>query len=530
MTQETPPLLQRISDYLAWYAQRTPRAEALVLGTQRMTYEELAHDVDMLSRALLSAGIRAGDRVAMLATPHPDFFILLLATASIGAIWVGLNPRYRHEELAYVLTDSQPRMVFSRSRIGTRDYGSDTTALQTALPALQWIALGDDPAPEGTVSLATFLAGHAHTDSAALASARADVRASDPALITYTSGSTGHPKGALMGHRALVVCCRTQHRYWATQPLRTLNFFPINHIGCVGDISCFTLVGGGCIVFLEQFDPDACLALIAAERISFWGGVPTTFLLTMRAAGFARADLSSVQRIVWSGAAASAELIHALAALGKWIGTSYGLTETVGSVTFTAPDASLDILIETVGHPPPEYQLRIVDEDGRPVEAGTPGEIQVHGDCRMIGYWQRPEATAKAFDGDGWLKTGDLAQMRADGNVVLIGRRQEVFKSGGYNIYPRELEQILERIPGVRLAALIGVADSLYGMVGHAFVVPEPEATISAGDLEQHCRQHLANYKVPKAFTVTADLPMLPIGKIDKRALAARTRAALASG
>ncbi|MGP0087337.1 MAG: AMP-binding protein, partial [Steroidobacteraceae bacterium] len=148
-------MLQRISDYLAWYAQRTPRAEALVLGTQRMTYEELAHDVDMLSRALLSAGIRAGDRVAMLATPHPDFFILLLATASIGAIWVGLNPRYRHEELAYVLTDSQPRMVFSRSRIGTRDYGSDITALQTALPALQWIALGDDPAPEGTVSLAT---------------------------------------------------------------------------------------------------------------------------------------------------------------------------------------------------------------------------------------------------------------------------------------------------------------------------------------------------------------------------------------
>jgi fatty-acyl-CoA synthase len=528
--EEAPPLLERISDYLIWYAHNTPRAEALVLGTQRMTYEELARDVDLLSRALLAAGIRAGDRVATLATPHPDFFILFLATASIGAIWVGLNPRYRHEELAYALTDSQPRLVFSRSRIGTRDYGADIGAFQASRSALRWIMLGEDPVPEGTVRLATFLEGHAHTDSAALAAARAGVRASDPALIIYTSGSTGHPKGALIGHRALVMCCRTQHRYWATWPLRTLNFFPINHIGCVGDISCFTLVGGGCIVFLEQFEPDACLALIAAERISFWGGVPTTFLLTMRTGAFAHADLSSVKRIVWSGAAASAELVQDLAALGKWIGTSYGLTETVGSVTFTAPDASLETLIETVGCPPPEYQLRIVDEAGRQVEAGTPGEIQVYGECRMTGYWQQPEATAEAFDGEGWLRTGDLAQMRSDGNVVLIGRRHEVFKSGGYNVFPRELEQILERIPGVRLAALIGVADPLYGMVGHAFVVPESDATISVGDLEHHCRQHLANYKVPKAFTVTADLPMLPIGKIDKRTLAARTRAGLASG
>jgi fatty-acyl-CoA synthase len=530
MTEGAPPFLERISDYLAWYAQRTPQAEALVLGTLRMTYEELARDVDLLSRALLAAGVRAGDRVATLATPHPDFFILLLAATSIGAIWVGLNPRHRLEELAYVLSDSQPTLVFSRTRIGTRDYGTDIASLQAALPTLQWIVLGDDPVPEGTVPLATFVAAHAHTDSAALVAAREGVGTSDPALIIYTSGSTGHPKGALMGHRALVVCCRTQHRYWATQPLRTLNFFPINHIGCVGDISCFTLVGGGCIVFLEQFEPSACLALIAAERISFWGGVPTTFLLTLQATDFGSADLSSVQRIVWSGAAASAELVHALAALGKWIGTSYGLTETVGSVTFTAPDASLATLIETVGHPPPEYRLRIVDETGRPVQPGMAGEIQVHGECRMIGYWQRPEATAEAFDADGWLKTGDLAQMRLDGNVVLIARRQEVFKSGGYNVYPRELEQILEHFPGVRLAALIGVADKLYGMVGHAFVVPEPHATITAEDLEHHCRQHLANYKVPKEFTVTAELPMLPIGKIDKRTLAARTRAGSASG
>jgi acyl-CoA synthetase (AMP-forming)/AMP-acid ligase II len=174
--------------------------------------------------------------------------------------------------------------------------------------------------------------------------------------------------------------------------------------------------------------------------------------------------------------------------------------------------------------------LRIVDEEGRPVPAGMAGEIQVHGECRMIGYWQRPEATAEAFDTDGWLKTGDLAEIRPDGNVVLLGRRQDVFKSGGYNVFPREIEQVLERFSGVRLAALIGVADPLYGMVGHAFVVPERHATITIEDLACHCRQHLANYRVPKEFTVTSDLPMLPIGKIDKRALVVRSKEGLAAG
>jgi fatty-acyl-CoA synthase len=532
VTEETatPPLLERISDYLTWYAQRTPRAEALVLGTQRITYQQLAFEVDSLSCALIAAGVRSGDRIATLATPHPDFFIVLLAASSIGAIWVGLNPRYRLEELTYVLSDSRPTLIFTRTRIGARDYDADIASIQAVLPTLRWIVLGDDPVPGASASLSAFVAAHSNTKTATLVARRDGVRATDPALIIYTSGSTGYPKGAVIGHHALVVCCRTQHRHWATHPLRTLNFFPINHIGCVGDISCFTLLGGGCIVFLEQFDPTACLALIAAERISFWGGVPTTFLLTLQAAAFEGADLATVQRIVWSGAAGSAELIHALAALGKWIGTSYGLTETVGSVTFTAPNATIATLIDTVGRPPPEYGLRIVDEEGRPVPAGMAGEIQVHGECRMIGYWQRPEATAEAFDTDGWLKTGDLAEMRPDGNVVLLGRRQDVFKSGGYNVFPREIEQVLERFSGVRLAALIGVADPLYGMVGHAFVVPERHATITIEDLACHCRQHLANYKVPKAFTVTSDLPMLPIGKIDKRALVVRSKEGLAAG
>jgi acyl-CoA synthetase (AMP-forming)/AMP-acid ligase II len=524
-SDDSPPLLERISDYVAWYAERWPRQEALVLGARRIDYSQLAGEVDALSRSLLAAGVRRGDRVATLAPPHPDFFIVFLAAVSIGAIWVGLNPRYQRGELEFVLTDSRPTLVFARTRIGTRDYAGDIAALQSALPTARWVVLGDDPVPAGGIPYLDYIAASAGIDVDELAQARAAVRAADAALIVYTSGSTGQPKGALLPHRGLTICCKVQHRFWGTDPLRTLNFFPINHIGCVGDIACFTLVAGGCTVFLEQFSSADCLHLIAAERVTLWAGVPTTFLLALRDPLFAHADLSSVEKIVWSGAAASAELVDALIGLGKWLGTSYGLTETVGSITYSAKHASRSSLIRQVGSPPPEYSVRIVDDAGRPVKAGEIGEIQVRGDFLMIGYWERPEATAEAFEPGDWFKTGDLAGWSADGNIELAARRKEVFKSGGYNVYPREVEQVMERYKGVHLAAVVAVPDPVFGNVGHAFVVPEPHATLIASELDQHARRHLANYKVPKSITVTLDLPMLPIGKIDKRTLAVRAAA-----
>ena len=523
-----PPLLERISDYVEWYAERSPNAEALVLDSRRIDYAQLASEVRAVSSALLAAGVKPGDRIATLATPHPDFFIIFLASVSIGAIWVGLNPRYKRDELEYVLQDSRPSIVFSRTRIRDRDYIEDVGILQTAFPNTRWIVLGGDPLCANGTPLAEFILSGATTSDGSLRLARAAVKPQDPALIVYTSGSTGSPKGALLAHRGLAVCCRVQHRYWGTTPLRTLNFFPINHIACVGDIACFTLVGGGCTVFLEQFSPAECLSALARDRISLWLGVPTTFLLSLRDPSFEATDLSSVQKIAWSGAAASAELVDSLLRLGKWLGTSYGLTETVGSVTFTEEGVSRSELVKTVGKAAPEYCLRIVDAAGQLAAPGEVGEIEVSGDCTLIGYWERAAATLEAFNAD-WLKTGDLARWSADGNVELVGRKREVFKSGGYNIYPREIEIALERHRAVRLAAVVAVPDAVFGEVGHAFVIPQPNASIVPEELDLHCRQHLANYKVPKGFTVLLDAPLLPVGKIDKRALAERL-SGLASG
>lgn len=518
-----PPLLDRISDYVDWYATRQPHAEAMVLGSRRYRYAELKARVDDIARALIAAGVSHGDRVATLATPHPDFWVLFLATSSIGAIWVGLNPRYQLEEYQYVVGDADPILLFCRTRIGERDFAGDIATLREQNPSMRRIVvLGGDPLVDGSEPMEDFLAPGVQLDPRELAARRAQVVAADPALIVYTSGSTGRPKGALLPHRGLARCCRNQMRHWTAEPVRVVNFLPINHIGCVGDISSWALVAGGCIVFMEKFDPAAAMDLQVRERCTVWGGVPTTILMTMALPQFGQYDLTDLQLILWSGAAAPAELVRRLRLINHRLSNSYGLTETVGSVTFAGPCDDVDLLANTVGFPVPDYEFRLSGPDGKPVPQGEPGEICVRGDFIMRGYWRRPKETAETIDADGWLHTGDLAVQRPDGAIRLVGRLKEMFKSGGYNVYPREIEQVLESCPGVAMAAVVSVPDPVFSEVGHAYVLRVPGAEIDCEQLAAACRSRLANYKVPKRFVVEDELPVLPIGKLDKRRLRER--------
>ena len=516
------PRLRLVSDYPRHWAGADPAKEAVVFESARWSYRELADRVDACARALLAEGIRPGDRVATLSPPHPDFYRTFLATASIGAIWVGLNPRYQIRELEYVVADAGPRLIFARSTIGGRDYRSELAALGASCPSVERFVLLDDPAPAPPAqSMTAFLEAGRAIDDDRLAAARQAVQSAAPCLIVYTSGTTGKPKGAIINHHGLIHVARVQHAIWPADPLRVVNNLPINHIGCVGDITCDTLVPGGTIIFQEQFDPGEMLALVEREGATFFGHVPTALQLLVTHPRFATTDFSRVQLIIWEGAAAPPELVETLRSRCPELANAYGMTETVGSVTFTFDADGADVLSDSVGWPVPEYQVRIADGDGRPVAPGTPGEIQVKGDFVTLGYWNRPEATRELFQ-DGWLRTGDIAVERPDGAIRLIGRLKEMFKSGGYNVYPREIEIVLESHPDVAMAAVIGMPDPLYQEVGHAFVMTHPGRTPTVETLERHCRDQLANYKVPKRFTVSSELPMLPIGKIDKQALKAR--------
>lgn len=519
----SPDAIRRVSDWVSLHAAHTPHAEAAVLDDVRVSYAELHDRVEATARALLAAGVSKGDRVATLSTPRPEFLVTFLASASIGAIWLGLNPRYRTEELTYAVGDAEPSVLFAFPQLGKRRYDAEISAMRAAAPSIRHaVALGNTAPMADGIGLADFLAGGATVGDHALQAARASCGGRDPCLLVYTSGSTGRPKGALLHHEGIVAFSDAQNRVWPIPAQRFLNYFPINHVGCLIDLACPTLAAGGCMVCLEQFTPDGALALMQRERVSAWASVPTTFQLQLALPDFASYDLSAVQLIIWEGAAMPAEVVARLREMGPPMATNYGMTETTSAITIVPPTHDLEVLTDTVGAAFEGVEIRLTGEDGRAVALGEPGEVQTRSRYNTLGYWRRPEATAAAFTPDGFFRTGDLAVQRPDGRYRLVGRLKEMYKSGGYNVYPREVEVVIESHPAVVMAAVVSRPDPLWQEVGVAFFVSREDLTTD--QLADHCRDRLANYKVPKAFVLCDDLPLLPIGKVDKVALTRRAR------
>ena len=512
------PLLNRISDYPRYHAQVAPDAEALVFGDARITYAALADAIDALAKALLAAGVEKGDRVATLQTPHPSFIVAFLASASIGAIWVGLNPRYREPELLYVLGDAQPKVLLARSRIGERSYDDELRAIMAVEHRPERLVVFDgDAVVAPAQSWPDFLAGGEAVPDSALEAARAACGGRDPCLIVYTSGSTGKPKGALLHHEGIAAFASEQNRIWLVSPLRTLNFLPINHVGSVVDLSMPAIIAGGTLVFMEQFSPARSLELMRDEGITFWASVPSVFALQLHAGGDIAAAAHAVQLIVWEGANMPAPLLEELLRLDRPMATNYGLTEAGSAATVLAPTTSAPLLTDTIGEAFPGVEIRLVGPDGEKVTIGEPGEIQLRSRYNMLGYWNRPDATREAFTEDGFLRTGDLAIRVTGEKYRIVGRLKEMFKSGGLNVYPREVEGVLETHPSISQAVVVSRPDPLWQEIGIAFVLMDD--AVSEEALVDWCRQRLANYKIPKRIVCCDALPLLPIGKVDRAAL-----------
>lgn len=510
--------MDRLHDHVRRWAKLRPQAEAVVAAGVRLDYAALWSAVEVCAAAMLAAGVERGDRVATLAVPGPEFLVTFLATGAIGGIWVGLNPRYAEAELDAVVARIEPKLVFAASRIEERCYRDWARALPEGVGAIDLD--GQAVAGGRFTPFQIFLSAGGSVDGAALERRFAETRPTDPCLIVFTSGSTGIPKGALISHAALIGASKVQLRRWPAEPLRVLDNLPINHIGCVGDLCCYALLGGGTVVFTSRFDPAASLAAIRDEQVTVWGQVPTMFQLTLDAVECDPTSLASLQLVFWGGAHASPELVARLGDIAPRLATSYGQTETVGSVTFTAPDAEPAVLQETVGRVVAPYDLRVVDASGRPVDAGESGEIQVRTPFGMSGYWRDPEASAEVSTADGWQRTGDVGVLSTTGDLRLLGRVHDVFKSGGYNIYPPEIEAVLATCPGLREASVVGIPDPLYGTVGVAFLVAT-DCRPPTHVVRTHARGQLANYKVPKRFIFVDELPRLAVGKVDKQALQA---------
>lgn len=509
----TPLKTQTLAEHLAWWAAHAPESEAAVDGSGRWTYAQLHEQVRRWAAALAAEGVARGERVAMLAPPGRDSLACLLATLRQGAIWCGLDPRLREPELEHRLGDLQPRLVLAFGHIGGRDYRPELTRLLQRHAAQARLVLVDAP-DASTSSLATFLAQGAPRPALPDRSA---FEARQAALIVYTSGSSGVPKGAMLHETGIVDFCRQQNALWPAQPLRTLNFLPISHVGSLVDLSLPAIVGGGCIVFQSKFDALASLQIIERERISFWGSVPSTFVMQLELPQFKTTDLSSVQVIAIEGAAIPPELAAALLPIAP-IATNYGMTETTSAITAMAPTRWVAELTASVGRPLDDTELRIAAD-----APGEAGEIEVRSPRNLVGYWRQPQATAEAFTDDEFFRTGDLGVLLPDGSLRLAGRKNEMFKSGGYNVYPAEVEAVIGSHPAVELVAVVPVPHATWGEVGVACVSVKPgSAPVTlAQALDQLCRERLADYKRPKRVLVLAALPLLPIGKIDRQALRA---------
>jgi acyl-CoA synthetase (AMP-forming)/AMP-acid ligase II len=465
-----------------------PTAQAACDPQQHLTYADLGREIDAVAHDLVQRGIKPGDRVGLLANPGTRFWSHFLGTVKTGAIWFGLNPKYKPAELSRAIEDTRPSLVqFDPALV-------DGDALATMQKAYDCPI---DPWPDVYPPCETGFADKSDPDA--------------PSLLVFTSGSSGRPKGALIGQSALIRAAEIRCAAWANGPFRTLANLPINHIGCVGDHGCTTLFSHGMLAFQPRYDAAGGLDLIERERLNFFFQVPAQLEMAFAEQDRQPRDLSSIALVAWSGGAASKALVMDLdRRFPGRIATDYSSTESVGAITLTKPGISANRLIGMAGYPVPE----------RPLSLSDAGEVLVPAQDIFLGYFENPQATENAIS-DGMFHTGDIGEWHdSDGALKLVGRMSDMFKSGGYNVYPREIELILEAQHGVACAAVIALADDKWGEVGHAYVAPLPGIVLDTVPLVATLRQQLANYKVPKAVHILPSLPLLPIGKVDKKQLA----------
>jgi acyl-CoA synthetase (AMP-forming)/AMP-acid ligase II len=513
MSAESPV---RLHDPLDTWARRQPAAPfAEQPGRGTITYAEAADRTDRLARALVASGLDVGDRVAVLSKNSLEYVLLYYAAAKAGVALIPLNYRLAPPEWEYILRDAGPRVVFAGA-----PYLAALDGLRPRLDSVRrFVALdAARPAP-GWESYAAWL-------SEAPSQPGHQVTPEMDALQLYTSATTGHPKGAVLTHAAVAAnVTQIQHAVQGRPGERSLVVAPLFHAAVVP--STFTCVAwGGCVSVREDFLPADVVRALSEERIGFAVLVPSMIqACLMGVPDVAERDYPQL-RLIYYGASAVAEqtLRAALRVFRCGLMQSYGLTEATQALTFLTPAdheralADRPELLQAAGRAAADTELRAVDAADRPVPTGALGEIVARGPQLMRGYWGQPEETARALRG-GWLHTGDIGALDADGYLYVRDRLKDMIVSGGENVYPRVVEDVLFRHPAIADAAVIGVPDSRWGESVKAVVVLRPGAATTPAEIVGFCREHLAGYELPRSVDVVDALPRTPSGKVLKRVL-----------
>jgi len=528
-TSPLPLLAETVGENLRRTAERVPDADALVVRSQnfRATYRELWELSGQAARGLMARGVAAGDRVGIWAPNRAEWVIAQFAAARAGAILVNLNPAYRAAELEFALNRAGVSVLLLARGFRGIDYVETLAAVRSRCPDLREALVLDDDWP-------ALLAAADGVSAADLAAREAAVRFDDAVNIQYTSGTTGLPKAAtLTHHNVLNNGYFTGERMGLTAADRVCVPVPFYHcFGMVlGTLAC--VAHGACVVVPgEGFAAAAALEAVAAERCTALYGVPTMFIAVLEHPALAATDVSSLRTGIMAGATCPVAVMRQVRERLHMPGVTicYGMTETSPVSTQTHPDDPVEKRVGTVGRVHPHVEVKVIDAaTGRVVPRGESGELCTRGYGVMSGYWGDPDATRAAVDAAGWMHTGDLGVMDADGYVSVVGRLKDVIIRGGENISPREVEEYLQGHPAVGEAQVVGVPSERYGEEVMAWVRLAPGAAATAAELEAHCRAGLAGFKVPRHWEFVTAFPLTATGKVQKHKLreaaAARGRA-----
>lgn len=515
-------------------AQDHPNAEALVYPDRglRFTFAQLEDRCRKLARGLLAAGLRKGDRVAVWGGNVPEWIMLQFALAKIGSVLVTVNTGLQERELEYLLSQSESRWLVTAPGVKDHDFLKVVANLDRGkLPCLEKVWLMDSPPSQGLAALEELKSELAPAED--LEARGAQVGLDDVINMQYTSGTTGFPKGVMLSSRNIV-----NNAYWIAQGLgfsekdRLCMPVPLFHcFGCVISVlGCFT--HAACLVPLEAFDPLTVLRYVSAERCTALHGVPTMFVAELEHPQFENFDLSSLRTGVMAGSLCPEALMRRVMEKMHMteITIAYGLTETSPAITMVNRHDSVAHRTQTVGQVLPEVEVRIVDPETRePVPAGTPGELCTRGYLVMLGYYNQPQETARALDGEGWLYTGDQATLDEGGYVRITGRIKDLIISGGENVSPKEVEDVLREHPDIVDLCVYGVPHPKFGEAVAVAIQHRGSRRLNRADLKEFCAGKLAPFKIPTQVAAVDAFPLTASGKIQRYKLRELYPAALGS-
>jgi len=528
-------IYETIGNYFDRMVEQFPDNEALVVSHQaiRWSYREFQQQVDRLATGLLKLGIQPGDRVGIWGPNSAEWCLTQYATAKIGAVMVCINPAYRLYELEYALNKVECRAIIAAERFKTSEYlemlqqlapelaSDDPYALTLEkLPHLQMIIRMGEASTPGMLNFAAVCELGGPEQQQRLQDLKAELLPDDPINIQFTSGTTGRPKGATLTH-----CNILNNGYFTA---KTMDFTPADRLcipvplyHCFGmvlaSLACISTASTA-VYPSAAFDPLTTLQVVEAERCTALHGVPTMFIAELDHPEFASFDLSTLRTGVMAGAPCPEEVMKRV--MGdmhmEHILIGYGQTEVSPLNHLTKPQDPVAKRIETVGKAFPRVEVKVADEKGRPVAIGEKGEICTRGYSVMLGYWNDEEKTRETIDATGWLHSGDIGIMDAEGYVRVAGRTKDMVIRGGENIYPREVEEFLYAHPLIQEVQVFGVPDERMGEEVCAWIKLMPGETLTAEAIKEYCQGNITHFKIPRYIEFVEDYPMTVTGKIQK--------------